>query len=85
MADPMDKAERAFKKEGQRREGAKNLAEYQQNEINQQKKTARLRALRLAHEAKQAEIEAAEAAANPTPKKTSRKKPAKKAAAKAAH
>ncbi len=72
MANPMDKAERAFKKEEQRREGVKNMADHQQAAIAEEKKTARLRALRLAHEAQQAEL----AAAAPPAKK---KKPAKKA------
>jgi hypothetical protein len=42
MADPMDKAEKAFKKEEQRREGKKNLADYEQAAIVEQKKTERL-------------------------------------------
>lgn len=70
--NPMDKAEKAFKKEEQRREGAKNLAAYQQAEIEQQKKTERLRALRLAHEAEQAAAEAEK------PKAAPKKKPARK-------
>jgi hypothetical protein len=80
MADPMDKAEKAFKKEEQRREGKKNLADYEQAAIVEQKKTERLRALRLAHEAQQAEADAAAAAAEPAPKKKAAKK-AKKVAA----
>jgi hypothetical protein len=78
MANPMDKAERAFKKEEQRREGVKNMADYQQATAAEEKKTARLRALRLAHEAQQAEADAVAAAA--APKKKAAKK-AKKAAA----
>lgn len=77
MADPMDKAERAFKKEEQRREGKKNLADYEQAAIAEEKKTARLRALRLAHEAQQAEAKAAEDAASPI-KSPRKRKPAKK-------
>jgi hypothetical protein len=84
MANPMDKAERAFKKEEQRREGVKNVGDYQQAVIAEEKKTARLRALRLAHEAQQAEADAAAAAAKPAAKKKSAKK-AKKAAAPSAH
>lgn len=76
--DPMDKAEKAFKKEEQRREGVKNLADYQQAAIAEEKKTARLRALRLAHEAQQAEADAAAAAAAPVAKKKPAKKTAKK-------
>jgi len=79
MANPMDKAERAFKKEEQRREGVKNMADHQQAAIAEEKKTARLRALRLAHEAQQAEADAAAAAAAPAKKKPAKK--AKKAAA----
>lgn len=72
MANPMDKAEKAFKKQEQRREGAKNLAEYQQSQIAVEQKTERLRALRLAHEAEQAAAEAAKPDAQP------KKKPARK-------
>jgi hypothetical protein len=72
--------EKAFKKEEMRREGEKNMAAYRQAQIEQQKKTERLRALRLAHEdgiaAEQAEpiapIDRAPA------KKKSKKKVAKK-------
>lgn len=78
MANPMDKAAAAFKKEEQRREGAKNMADYQQAAIAEEKKTARLRALRLEHEAKQAEAGAAAAAAAPAPKKKSPRKTAQK-------
>lgn len=71
-SDPMNKAEKAFKREEQRREGARNLADYQQAQAAAEKKTERLRALRLAHEA-----ELAKAAAYAPAKKTksrSRKK-----------
>ena len=81
MANPMDKAAAAFKKEEQRREGAKNMADYQQAAIAEEKKTARLRALRLAHEAKQAEADAAAAADTPAPKK----KPGRKTTRKLVH
>lgn len=81
MANPMDKAAAAFKKEEQRREGAKNMADYQQAAIAEEQKTARLRALRLAHEAKQAEADAAAVADTPAPKK----KPARKTARKLVH
>ncbi|HEX5778039.1 MAG TPA: transcriptional regulator [Xanthobacteraceae bacterium] len=64
-SNPMDKAAAAFKKEEQRREGAKNMAEFQAAQLAEQKKIERLRALRLAHEAQQAEIEAAAPAAKP--------------------
>lgn len=47
----MDKAAAAFKKEEQRREGTKAMAEYQAAQIAEQKKTEKLRALRLAREA----------------------------------
>ena len=64
-SNPMDKAAAAFKKEEQRREGAKNMAEIQAAQMAEQKKIERLRALRLAHEAQQAEAEAAAPAAKP--------------------
>ena len=53
-SNPMDKAAAAFKKEEQRREGAKNMAEIQAAQMAEQKKIERLRALRLAHEAQPA-------------------------------
>jgi hypothetical protein len=77
MADPMDKAEKAFKKEERRREGVKNMADYEQAAIAERKKTARLRELRLAHEAQQAQAEAAAATAKPAAKKKSVKKAGK--------
>jgi hypothetical protein len=75
-SNPMDKAERAFKKEEQRREGQKNMLEFQQAQIAVQKKTERLRALRLAHEARQATAAAATEAAPAAKPKTARKKKA---------
>lgn len=77
-SNPMDKAAAAFKKEEQRREGAKNLAEIQAAQMAEQKKIERLRALRLAHEAQLAEAEAAAPA--PKAKPPSRKKAVEKAA-----
>lgn len=47
----MDKAAAAFKKEEQRREGEKHLSEYKAAKIAEEKKTERLRALRLARDA----------------------------------
>lgn len=60
---PSSPAERAAKKEEQRREGEKNMAEYRAAKIAEEKKTERLRALRLAHEAKEAREAGNEAAA----------------------
>jgi hypothetical protein len=74
----MEKAERAFKKEEQRREGAKNMSDYEQSLAAEQKKTERLRAMRLAHETQQAEAQADVSAAKP--KAASRKKSATKKA-----
>lgn len=67
----MDKAAAAFKKEEQRREGTKAMAEYQAAQIAEQKKTEKLRSLRLAREA----VEASAPVAKPA-------KPAGKAKAK---
>jgi hypothetical protein len=72
MADLMDKAAKAFKKEEQRREGVKNMAEFQQAQIAVEKKTERLRAMRLAHEAQMAEAELAAQAAKPKSKSKTR-------------
>lgn len=47
----MDKAAAAFKKEEQKREGAKAMAEYRAAQAAEQRKTERLRAARLAQEA----------------------------------
>ncbi len=60
---PSSPAERAAKKEEQRREGEKNMAEYRAAKLAEEKKTERLRALRLEHEARQASIKRSEAAA----------------------
>jgi hypothetical protein len=72
-------AEKALKKEEQRREGEKNLAEYRLAKAAEERKTERLRELRLAHEAGLA-AEATSAVANDTPK--TRKRPAAKRAKK---
>jgi hypothetical protein len=53
-----NKAEAAFKKEQRVREGAKAMAEYKASQLAEQKKTERLRALRLARDAKEAEAAA---------------------------
>jgi hypothetical protein len=47
---------RLFKKERQRIEGEIAMAEYEQRAQAMREKTARLRALRLAHEARQAKL-----------------------------
>jgi len=49
---PEQAAARLFKKERQRIEGEIAVAEYEQRARAEREKTARLRALRLAHEAK---------------------------------
>jgi hypothetical protein len=46
----IDKAEAAFRKEEQQREGAKAMKEYLAAQVAEQKKTERLRALRLARD-----------------------------------
>ena len=46
----VDKAAAAFKKQQQAREGEKAMAEYRAAQIAEEKKTERLRALRLAQE-----------------------------------
>jgi hypothetical protein len=56
---PLDKAAAAFKKQEQQREGAKAMAEYQASLAAEERKTARLRELRLAREAEIADAEAA--------------------------
>jgi hypothetical protein len=48
--NPVDKAAAAFKKQQQAREGEKAMAEYRAAQIAEEKKTERLRALRLAQE-----------------------------------
>jgi hypothetical protein len=48
------RAEALFKKEEQRREGEQAMAEYQAERLATLEKTARLRALRLARDAKDA-------------------------------
>jgi hypothetical protein len=48
--NPVDKAAAAFKKQQQAREGEKAMAEYRAAQIAEEKKTERLRALRLARE-----------------------------------
>jgi hypothetical protein len=70
----MDKAAAAFKKEERAREGAKAMTEYRAAQIAEEKKTERLRALRLAQEA------AAEGgvATEPAPKVEAKKARAKK-------
>lgn len=50
-SNPMDKAAAAFKKEEQRREGQMHMAEYKAAKAAEEKKTERLRALRLARDA----------------------------------
>lgn len=76
-------AEKAIKKEEQRVEAEKNMAEYRASKLAEEKKTERLRALRLAREAKEAEEAATEAAASDLDKparkkKTPTRQPAKK-------
>jgi hypothetical protein len=62
----MDKAATALRKQEQAREGAKAMAEYQADLIAEQKKTEKLRALRLAREAAEsARTEAATLVAKP--------------------
>ena len=78
-SNPMDKAAAAFKKEEQRREGAKNMAEIQAAQAAEHKKIERLRALRLAHEAQLAAEEAAAPPVKAKVKPASRKKAAEKA------
>jgi hypothetical protein len=46
----VDKAAAAFKKQQQAREGEKAMAEYRAAQVAEEKKTERLRALRLARE-----------------------------------
>jgi hypothetical protein len=48
--NPVDKAAAAFKKQQQAREGEKAMAEYRAAQIAEEKKTERLRAMRLARE-----------------------------------
>lgn len=79
-----EKAQKAFKQEETRREGAKNLAEYRQAQIKEMKKTERLRAMRLAQEAELAATERASAALDAPPKAAPKKKAAKPATRKAA-
>lgn len=73
-------AEKALKKEEQRREGEKNLAEFRLAKAAEERKTERLRELRLAHEAGLAAEAASADAAKATPK--TRKRPAAKRARK---
>src|SRR5215468_299938 len=73
---PEQAAARLFKKERQRIEGEIAMAEYEQRARAEREKTARLRALRLAHEAKLAR--------KPPGAKSAASKIAKSAAAKAA-
>jgi hypothetical protein len=77
-SNPMDKAAAAFKKEEQKREGEKNMLEFRQAQIAVQQKTERLRALRLAHEARQAESETVEATPAAKPKVATRPRTAAK-------
>jgi hypothetical protein len=65
--EAMERAEASFKKEERAREGAKAMREYEAESRAVLEKTARLKALRLAKEAK----EAADREAEP-PKKVSR-------------
>ena len=67
MASPnvIDKAAAAFKKEERQREGAKAMVEYKAALAAEEKKTERLRALRLAREA----AAPAEAEVKPKPRK----------------
>jgi hypothetical protein len=72
-----EKAEASFKrKETQAREATKAMADYQAASAATREKTARLRALRLAQEAKEAKEAEAErdaaAAAKPKPKKSAK-------------
>jgi hypothetical protein len=53
QARQLERAEALFKKEQQRREGAEAMAEYEAGMKAVRERTARLRALRLAHEAAQ--------------------------------
>jgi len=76
-------AEKALKKEEQRREGEKNLAEYRLAKAAEERKTERLRELRLAHEAGLA-AEAVSAEDTPKSRDKSRNKIAKRPAAKRA-
>ena len=48
--NPVDKAAAAFKKQQQAREGEKAMAEYRAAQVAEEKKTERLRAMRLARE-----------------------------------
>ncbi len=77
-------AEKALKKEEQRREGEKNLAEYRLAKAAEERKTERLRELRLAHEAGLAAAAASADAAEDMPKTITkaRKRPAAKRAKK---
>lgn len=79
--NPLDKAAAAFKKQEQQREGTKAMAEYQAGLVAEEKKTAKLRALRLAREAKDAEAEAAAPAPKARAKPAEKKQLAKKAKA----
>jgi hypothetical protein len=70
----MDKAQAAFRKEEQQREGAKAMKEYLASKLAEEKKTERLRALRLAQEIEQRKIDEDAISAAPVVKKKSRKK-----------
>ena len=74
----MDKAAAAFKKEEQRREGTKAMAEYQAAQIAEQKKTEKLRSLRLAREAVEASAPVAKPAKPAAGKAKAKTKASKK-------
>jgi hypothetical protein len=70
----MDKAAAAFKKQEQAREGGKAMSEYRAAQMAEEKKTQRLRELRLAQEsAAAAEATTPEATKNPGRKRGPRK------------
>jgi hypothetical protein len=80
--NPMDKAAAAFKKEERQREGAKAMAEYRAAQAAEEKKTERLRALRLAQEATEGDAAAIETGSAPESRTKTRKTPPRKPRAK---
>jgi hypothetical protein len=78
---PEQAAARLFKKERQRIEGEIAMAEYEQRARAEREKTTRLRALRLAHEAKIAKLGRKATAVKSVALKTRTPKSAKSGAA----